>query len=128
MLKIQKALREELLCDAVGLYRFSRIFWPENDEFGSRDILPEYEFLQLNELFYMDLREINTIYLAAMEDCYGNTHDEMEQNVSFDERENEELNEFVEGDENDVSIEEIEENFDFEKYILKFTKQDILSW
>lgn len=126
MLKIQKALRDKLVCDAVGLYRSSRTFWPENNEFGHEDIFPEDEFLQLNELFYMDLRDINTIYLKAMNDCYGNTYDEMDQNVSFDE--GEEQNEFIEGDKDNVLMKEIEENFEFDKYIRKFTKQNILSW
>lgn len=125
MLKIQKTLRDGILCDAVGLYRTSRDLWPENGDFGERGILPENEFLQLNELFFMDLSEINKIYLKAMSDCYQDNYDEMELNVSFAEQ-----NEILDEEEQmkEETVEELEENFEFDKYILKFSKQDILSW
>lgn len=59
MLMVQKALREQRIADAVGIYRAARELWPEDDLFGARNIAVEDEFLELHAVFFTDLSEVN---------------------------------------------------------------------
>ena len=58
MLRIQRALRERRISDAVGLYRLCRDIWYSNDIFGTQNMIPEEEFVELRNIFYANLTEV----------------------------------------------------------------------
>ncbi|RCN52743.1 hypothetical protein ANCCAN_01119 [Ancylostoma caninum] len=114
MLKVQRAMREGRPADAMGLYR--RIF-------GDADIDAEKELSELREIFFTDLKEIAdqllSAELAAQKKFEANSmiDDAGEEDVYSDEDEEEE-----------PKYETKEVNFDFEEYVGKYAKTEVLRW
>lgn len=61
MLLVQQALRQQRIADAVGLYRTARTLWPLEGVFGTNDIVPEDEFLELHAIYFADLKEVISV-------------------------------------------------------------------
>ncbi|KAI1726545.1 timeless protein domain-containing protein [Ditylenchus destructor] len=128
MLHIQSALRNKCVTDAVGLYRTSRILWPETGVFGEEDIMPENEFLEMNQLFHMELQEVAAAYKESMLKAYG---PEKENNADTQNEDNEEFGSEASDDEimDEHSRYEVSEvPFDFEEYVGYFSKPHMLLW
>ncbi|CAI4222275.1 unnamed protein product [Auanema sp. JU1783] len=118
MLYIQRAMREEDVQAAVGIFRNARDIWNAEGIFGDNNMSPEEEFCELREIFFGDLEEIASALLTA-----ETTSDER-----F--RGNELMNdgEYDSEDEDEATYETKEVNFDFEEYVGKFAKTEILRW
>lgn len=63
MLMVQQALHQRRIADAVGIYRSARDLWPADGIFGTNDILPEDEFLELRAVYFVDLKEVIFIFI-----------------------------------------------------------------
>ncbi|KAH7721934.1 timeless protein [Aphelenchoides avenae] len=72
--QVQKSLRERRVCDAVGLYRAARELWSDGI-FGEVDIQPEDEFVEMRELFFTDLTEVESQFKEEMKKAYGRAAD-----------------------------------------------------
>ena len=118
MLKIQRALREKRPADAAGLYRKCRDIWYSEDIFGSKDILPEEEFVELRNIFYTDLSEIAESLVKAEQEAenrFGSS-EMLDENGGSEE----------EDEESDYETKEVQ--FDFDGYVVRFAASDVIKW
>ncbi|KAI1733015.1 timeless protein [Ditylenchus destructor] len=100
--------------DEQHQYRTSRILWPETGVFGEEDIMPENEFLEMNQLFHMELQEVAAAYKESMLKAYG------PEKENHADTQNE--------DEEEFGSEVSEVPFDFEEYVGYFSKPHMLLW
>uniref|UniRef100_A0AC34F0E1 Timeless N-terminal domain-containing protein n=1 Tax=Panagrolaimus sp. ES5 TaxID=591445 RepID=A0AC34F0E1_9BILA len=116
-LKIQCALRERRLQDAYNIFHSARIVWNDGT-FGSDDMVAEEEFLEFQGIFYAELNEFAVKYKKAVDELYGET--EKEQENEGDQRDDEEENavaEFNELDEDDQQHVLSEIQFNMDEYL-----------
>ncbi|VBB31288.1 unnamed protein product [Acanthocheilonema viteae] len=130
MLMVQQALHQRRIADAVGIYRSARDLWPEDGIFGTNDILPEDEFLELRAVYFVDLREVKANWEKCRLETYGSERD-IRNDAQFDD----EIDGFDEeyektSGESDVetSVVEKEIDFHFDDYIAKFARVDVIKW
>lgn len=136
LLQVQKSLRERRVCDAVGMYRAARELWSDG-MFGELDIDPEDEFVELREIFYAELVEIEGQYKQAMKEAYGRgadvaKGDEEVPSVSDSENKPDEdaedgYNELDDEGENPY-YQRYTIPFNFDEYVAYFAKHDVISW
>lgn len=69
MLKVQRALHERRVADAVGIYRAARNLWQADNIFGAVDIAPEDEFLELHAIFFSNLKEVGVFRFFFLNFC-----------------------------------------------------------
>lgn len=134
--QVHKSLRERRVCDAVGLYRAARELWSDG-MFGEMDIQPEDEFVEMRELFFADLTEVESQFKEEMKKTYGRgaDDDDGEDNVpSVSDAENKddedvgvEYNELKE-DEEPTGYERYTIPFNFDEYVAYFAKHEVISW
>lgn len=76
MLMVQQALHQRRIADAVGIYRSARDLWPADGIFGTNDMAPEDEFLELRAVYFVDLKEVILIFshLASFFYCFNFSH------------------------------------------------------
>uniref|UniRef100_A0A0N5ATF3 TIMELESS domain-containing protein n=1 Tax=Syphacia muris TaxID=451379 RepID=A0A0N5ATF3_9BILA len=128
MLRIQQALHESRVADAVGLYRASRVLWPYDDCFGSVDISPENEFLELRAVHYSSLTEIESEWKVATQAAYGDLPQQSSFNIFDNEADGSSEDVDDNEDDDNVLYEEKEVDFDFEGYLQRFARRDVLRW
>lgn len=136
MYQVQKSLRERRVCDAVGLYRAARELWSDG-MFGEVDIQPEDEFVEMRELFFTDLTEVESQFKEEMKKAYGRAADvddgeEDVPSVSDSENKDDEdaAGEYNELDEDDepIGYERYTIPFNFDEYVAYFAKHEVISW
>uniref|UniRef100_A0A915DZF1 Timeless N-terminal domain-containing protein n=1 Tax=Ditylenchus dipsaci TaxID=166011 RepID=A0A915DZF1_9BILA len=132
LVKIQMALKNREVAEAVGLYRAARDMWPETGTFGDDDVSPEQEFLDLNELLHSDLSELAASYKAEIKRAYGtDSRVKMELYVSGDE--DDEMPSHGDNDsdafEDGQSQYEVDQiAFDFNEYVTSYSKPHMILW
>ncbi|KAK6744234.1 hypothetical protein RB195_011127 [Necator americanus] len=123
MLKVQRAMREGRPSDAVGLYKASRAMWLSDGIFGDVDMDGEKMVAEFREIFFTDLKQVADQLLTA----------ELEAQKRFT------ANSLIDGgdvedmysdedEEDEPKYETKEVNFDFEEYVGKYTKMEVLRW
>ncbi|EYC02698.1 hypothetical protein Y032_0098g3079 [Ancylostoma ceylanicum] len=123
MLKVQRAMREGRPADAMGLYRSSRAMWLSDGIFGDADMDAEKELSELREIFFTDLKEIADQLLSAEQAAQK----KFEANSLIDDGGEEDLYS-DEDEEKEPKYETKEVNFDFEEYVGKYAKTEVLRW
>ncbi|KAM3715757.1 Protein timeless [Dirofilaria immitis] len=132
MLMVQHALRQRRIADAVGIFRSARDLWPTDGMFGTNDIACEDEFLELRAVYFVDLKEVEANWEKCRLEAYGpKSDDDITSNVVL----TDELDEFddeheEENDESDDEIRMVEKevDFNFDNYVAKFARTDVLKW
>ncbi|CAG9539488.1 unnamed protein product [Cercopithifilaria johnstoni] len=129
MLMVQQALHQRRIADAVGIYRSARDLWPADGVFGTNDIMPEDEFLELRAVYFVDLKEVEANWEKCRLETYG---PELDDSTKSDAQFNDEFDEEYEerSDESDVEISMVEKEIDFhfDDYVAKFARVDVLKW
>uniref|UniRef100_A0A0R3RYB6 Rhodanese domain-containing protein n=1 Tax=Elaeophora elaphi TaxID=1147741 RepID=A0A0R3RYB6_9BILA len=132
MLMVQQALQQRRIADAVGIYRSARDLWPTNGVFGTNNVEPEDEFLELRAVYFVDLKEVEANWEKCRLKTYGlelvnNTRNNALFNDGLDGFDEE----YEEGSgESDVETRMVEKeiNFHFDDYVTKFARVDVLKW
>ncbi|KHJ80271.1 timeless protein region [Oesophagostomum dentatum] len=122
MLKVQRAMREGRPADAMGLYRASRAMWLSDGIFGTPDMDAEKEMSELREIFFADLKEVADQLLNAEIAAQKR----FAANSMIDEGDEEEYSE--EDEEEEPKYETKEIDFDFDEYVGKYAKTEVLRW
>ncbi|KAK6103557.1 Timeless family protein [Brugia pahangi] len=132
MLMVQQALRQRRVVDAVGIYRSARDLWPVNDVFGTNDIAPDDEFLELYAIYFMDLKEVEANWKKYRLEAYGpELDDDTRNDILFSDEFDEFDDEYEErsGESGaETNIVEKEIDFHFDNYVAKFARVDVLKW
>jgi len=129
LLRIQIALRNRNICDAVGIYRAARIIWPETGVFGNDEISTDEEFQALHEIFDKDLSEISKDYEKLYKEAYGNVKaaENEENSVSDNEPGQEEMDELDEDKNSRYTITEVP--FEFDEFLSScFGEPNVINW
>uniref|UniRef100_A0A8R1XNP4 TIMELESS domain-containing protein n=1 Tax=Onchocerca volvulus TaxID=6282 RepID=A0A8R1XNP4_ONCVO len=132
MLMVQHALWQRRIADAVGIFRSARDLWPTDGVFGTNNITPEDEFLELRAIYFVDLREVEANWEKCRLETYGpelnsDTTNNVLFSVELDEFNEEHEEESGESDD-ETSVVEKEIDFHFDNYIAKFARTDVLKW
>ncbi|XP_033230286.1 protein timeless homolog [Belonocnema kinseyi] len=115
MKKTQKLLRHKEFEEAIGLFRAAREVWPENDSFGSANMLVEEEFLALREIFFADLGVPDETPSLV-------TQEEQEESLSHDDEEEEDEEEEAERELRTC----VETDFEFKDFLIRFANMKVV--
>ncbi|VDD89319.1 unnamed protein product [Enterobius vermicularis] len=128
MLTTQRALRERRVLDAVANYRAARSVWLIEGCFGAEGISAEDEFLELHAIFFTDLSEVEKEWKDACLAAYG-TEDKHEEKSVFDDGTGDSDDYSADNDEDEEpSYKEMEIEFNFDSYMQKFARKDVLKY
>ncbi|CAD6188489.1 unnamed protein product [Caenorhabditis auriculariae] len=119
MLSVQRSIRSQLLTDALKLYRSARKWWPDQGLFGTEGIPVGEELKELREIFFADLSEVIEGLKKAETDAGVDQNEEDEEKESDVDEEDEE-------DKPAYNVSEIA--FDFDNFVAKYAKSDVLQW
>uniref|UniRef100_A0A915Q8C5 Timeless N-terminal domain-containing protein n=1 Tax=Setaria digitata TaxID=48799 RepID=A0A915Q8C5_9BILA len=131
MLMVQQALHQRRIADAVGIYRSARDLWPIDGIFGTNDMAPEDEFLELRAIYFVDLKEIEQNWKKCRLETYGPEVDNGSSDAVFDTELDDFDDEYEErSDESDAEAHTIEKEVDFrfDNYVAEFARIDVLKW
>lgn len=123
MLSIQRSLRSKGLSAAVGLYHASRKIWPNDLVFGSDEMTPEEELVELKNILTEDLKDV----AKSLKEAEQAANKKMEESGVIEEEEEGE-NEEDEKEEETPAWRVEEVDFEFEGYVTKFANVDVLKW
>nr|QCH40580.1 timeout [Chilo suppressalis] len=114
MKNIQKRMREHKFEDAVGMFRAAREVWPEEGIFGEIGIQADEELSMLETIYNTDLGvEMTETVDSNLEEAQGNSENDDEEEE--DEEEEEKTSAIVETD------------FDFNDFVSRFCKPEVVS-
>uniref|UniRef100_A0A1I8B802 TIMELESS domain-containing protein n=1 Tax=Meloidogyne hapla TaxID=6305 RepID=A0A1I8B802_MELHA len=122
LLQIQVALRTGRIQDAVGMFRNSRILWPETGTFGNDFDSNEEEMKLLNSIFHEDMKSKAEIYEEALKKAYG--REDEEENLINEEKGVDELDIFSSDEEGEREKNKVleETELDFPQFVLSMAK------
>ncbi|KAI6221835.1 TIMELESS domain-containing protein [Aphelenchoides fujianensis] len=137
VLQIQRALRGRRICDAIGLFRAARVLWPDSTFGGDANTAEEDREL-LREIFGMQMADIGVEFDAEMRRAYGDdaaafdaenpAEDPDLRSVSDEERRKAAVAEAGESEDDEPKFRIAEIEFDFNEYIFRFAKADVIHW
>ncbi|MFH4978696.1 hypothetical protein AB6A40_005405, partial [Gnathostoma spinigerum] len=126
MAVIRGALIEQRAADAVGMYRKARQLWMVDNVFGSNDMNPEEEFLELRSVFFSDLDELMNEWNEYRKGLYG-----MEEAVNaevINEEDDNDGEDYESEEENHTRYITKQIEFSFNDYVAKFSNSGVLKW
>ncbi|KAI6231590.1 TIMELESS domain-containing protein [Aphelenchoides besseyi] len=130
VLEIQRALRGRRVCDAVGLLHGARDLWPDST-FGSLTNSVDDDRELLHEIFGMPIADIAVDYDEATRQVYGDdaaAFDAEEMKSVSDEEEKAKVVVEEQSDDQEPKFQVAEIEFDFNEYVMRFAKPDVIHW
>ncbi|CAK5077535.1 unnamed protein product [Meloidogyne enterolobii] len=127
LLQIQVALRTGRIQDAVGMFRNSRILWPETGTFGNDFDSIEEEMLLLHLIFHEDMQGKAEIYEEEIKKAYG--REDEEENLLEEEKGINEFDMSLSDEESEETRKVLEETeLDFPQFVLSMAKPTVINW